>query len=146
MTGNPQQGWTQAFAEKKASSFAQTFAPDIRLEASTLVAPVDGAHSVQLVMEAASNIYEDLVFTHQTTGGGRTYLEWRALAFGGVELGGVTILTKDEDGLIVHVSIHHRPLNAALMFSHELGERLAGVLDRGRHFYSPPERDGGSTA
>jgi hypothetical protein len=144
MTGSSQHGWTQAFAEKKASSFAQTFAPDVRLEAATLIAPIAGAELVQQVMEAASNLYEDLAFTYQTTSGNRTYLEWKAHAFGGVELAGVTVLTKDDDGLIVHVSIHHRPLNAALLFSCRLGDQLAGVVDRDRHFYSPP--DSGSPA
>jgi hypothetical protein len=61
--------------------------------------------------------------------GERTYLEWQATAFGGMDLEGVTILTKDAAGRIVRAAIHHRPLGSALRFSAELRERLAGVVD-----------------
>ena len=62
------------------------------------------------------------------------HLEWRAEAFGGTELLGITVLTKDPSGVITHIAIHHRPLDAVLQFSRHLGEQLAGRLDRS-HFY-----------
>ncbi len=130
-----QRGWTRAFEQKSSSAFAEAFAPDIVLEASTLAMPVVGAEQVKTVMGTASQIYEALVFTHQTTSGPRSYLEWEAQAFGGEKLGGITVLTRNEEGKIVRAAIHHRPLGGALKFSAELGRRLRGKLEAS-HFYS----------
>jgi hypothetical protein len=86
------------------------------------------------VMGTASEMYDSVRFTHESSRGPRTYLEWEATALGGLDLRGVTILTKDESGHVVHAAIHHRPLGVALRFSAELGKRLTGVLDPG-YFY-----------
>ncbi len=128
------QGWTEAFAEKSADAFADAFAAEVTLEATVLSRPVGGRDQVALVMKTASTVYEALQFTHQAISGDRTYLEWEAKAFGGVDFRGVTVLTKNHSGQIVNVAIHHRPLGAALAFSAELRERLRGAIDPD-HFY-----------
>ncbi|MFK0114202.1 alpha/beta fold hydrolase [Streptomyces sp. NPDC091217] len=130
------QAWTKAFDDKAADSFAAAFADDVVLEASVLTRPVESRERVKQVMEAASGIYDSLAFTQESSRGPREYLEWEATAFGG-RIRGVTILVKDEQGRIVHVAIHHRPLGAALHFSSELGERLRGRIDAA-HFYDGP--------
>lgn len=132
-----EQGWTKAFAAKSSSAFGESFAEGVVLEASVLRKPVRGRDNVAAVMAVASEIYEKVMFKQEGTGPGRTYLEWRTEAFGGTELLGVTVLTKDAVGHIVHIAIHHRPLQAALQFSHHLGELLAGQIDRD-HFYEAP--------
>jgi pimeloyl-ACP methyl ester carboxylesterase len=126
--------WTGAFAAKSAAQFAEAFADDIVLEASALATPVAGREQVMQVMGTASTIYESLEFTREATDRDRTYLEWTATAFGGMTLRGVTILTRNDQGQIVHAAIHHRPLGAALRFSAELRERLHGLIDSA-HFY-----------
>src|SRR5262249_12989611 len=80
------------------------------------------------VMEAASKIYEDLEFTEQATDG-HQYVEWKAHAFGGKDLSGITVITRNAAGAITHLAIHHRPLGEALKFSSEIGRRLQGVID-----------------
>ena len=132
------QGWTTAFAEKSADSFWQAFTEDVVLEASALTRPVTGREQVSQVMGAASGIYESLAFTQESSQGRRTYMEWEATAFGGTQMQGVTVLTKDEQGRIVRIAIHHRPLGAALRFSAELRRRLAGRIDAD-HFYDGQE-------
>lgn len=129
------QDWTRAFEQKSATAFADAFAADIVLEASALAKPVIGAEQVTAVMAAASTIYEALAFTREATNGLRTYLEWEAQAFGGDKLFGVTILSKNEQGKVVHAAIHHRPLGGALKFSAELGRRLQGKV-AAAHFFS----------
>jgi hypothetical protein len=121
--------WTNAFEEKSANAFSEAFAAGVTLEASILTRTVEGRDQVKNVMAAASTIYDSLVFTQETVNGERSYLEWHATAFGGTQIDGVTILTKDADGQIVRAAIHHRPLGAVHRFSAELGRRLAGVLD-----------------
>jgi hypothetical protein len=98
------------------------------LDATVLTRPLVGRDAVKTLMGTASNIYESVTFTHEASHGERTYLEWTAAAFGGLELRGITILTKGDDGRIVRAAIHHRPLGAALRFSAELGRRLAGAI------------------
>jgi pimeloyl-ACP methyl ester carboxylesterase len=133
-TGVRPQQYTTAFAEKSADAFGDAFAEDVVLEASVLTRPVAGREQVKQVMGAASGIYESLAFTHESSRGLRSYLEWEATGFGGTQIQGVTVLTKDEQARIVRVAIHHRPLGAALRFSAELGRRLAGRIDAA-HFY-----------
>ena len=131
------QEWTTAFAEKSAGAFGQAFTEDVVLEASVLTRPVAGRGQVSQVMTAASGIYESLAFTQESSQGRRTYLEWEATAFGGTQMQGVTVLTKDEQERIVRVAIHHRPLGEALSFSAALRSRLAGRIDAA-YFYDGP--------
>ena len=121
--------WTQAFADNAEDSFADAFADNVILEASVLVRPIEGRDCVKRVMATASNVYEALTFTYQVESAQQTYLEWDAKAFDGQSLAGMTILTKNSDGLIVHIAIHHRPLGAVLRFSSEMRDRLKGKIE-----------------
>jgi hypothetical protein len=121
--------WQRAFAQRSASAFASAFAEDVVLEASTLYRPVSGRENVKCVMEAASRIYEDLQFTVQVADRHHQYVEWKAHAFGGKGLSGITAITRNAAGAITHLAIHHRPLGEALKFSAEIGRRLQGVID-----------------
>jgi len=123
------QGWTRAFEHKSADAFADAFDPNVVLEASVLAKPVVGIDQVKTVMSAASKIYEALSFTHEAHNDPRNYLEWEVQAFGGEQMRGITVLTKNADGKIVHVAIHHRPLGGALKFSAELSRVLQGQVD-----------------
>jgi pimeloyl-ACP methyl ester carboxylesterase len=129
ITGNQQAaGWRHAFADKSRSSFADEFADDIVLEASTLAKPIEGKQQVSTLMATASSIYESLEFTAEAHSGLTTYLQWRATAFGGVEIKGVTILDREAGGKIIAAAIHHRSLEAVLRFSAEIRDRLDGVI------------------
>lgn len=127
--------WQQAFKKQSAEAFAEAFAEDVQLEAVTLFKPITGRENIKQVMEAASKIYEELAFTAQSSSGDCQYLQWEARAFGGTQIYGVTIITRNADKAIQKVAIHHRPLGAALKFSALLGERLTGVIDPS-HFLS----------
>lgn len=126
--GVQKQGWTDAFAQKTPKAFADAFGENVTLQASTLARPVEGIEQVKAVLAAASGIYESLVFTHEAVNAGRTYLEWTARAFGGEVLDGITVLTKDEEGKVAGIAIHHRPLHGALKFSQTLAQRLTGII------------------
>jgi hypothetical protein len=122
-------GWTQAFARRSAAAFGEALADDVVLESNVQRRPVQGHDAVMRVMGIASRVYETLVFTHEASNGPRHYLEWEATAFGGLALYGVTVLTTDQDGKIVHAAIHPRPLDVALRFSQAMRERAADVID-----------------
>jgi carboxymethylenebutenolidase len=121
--------WKGAFAKRTAEGFAEAFAEDIVLEATTLNRPVQGREKVKVVMAAASKLYKSLEFTDTATVGAKQYLEWVAEAHAGVKFSGVTVLTRDTTGSIVHVAIHHRPMEAAIFFSETMGKSLLGELD-----------------
>lgn len=121
--------WKGAFSKQSSQAFGEAFAEDVTLEASVLNVPVIGRDNVKKVMEAASKIYAALTFTDQATAGTKQYLEWKATAHSGVEFDGVTVLTRNAEGAIAHVAIHHRPMLAAIYFSQTMGESLAGIVD-----------------
>ena len=74
-------GWRRSFADQSRSGFAEQFADEIILEATTLAKPVEGVHSVAAVLAAASSIYESLDFTAEAQSASTTYLQRRATAF-----------------------------------------------------------------
>ena len=121
-------GWRRGFAEQSQATFADEFADQIVLDASTLAKPVQGKERVATVMATASSIYESLEFTAEAHSGATTYLQWRATAFGGMEIRGITVLERDARGKIVAAAIHHRPLDVVLRFSADIRDRLAGVI------------------
>ena len=121
--------WRDAFAQRTAEGFAEAFAENVVLEATILVNPVQGRDNVKQVMAAASKIYKSLEFTKAVSAGDKQFLQWVAEADAGVKFGGVTVLTRDATGSIVHAAIHHRPMRAAMFFSQLLGNSLRGVID-----------------
>lgn len=128
-----EESWTGAFAAKSAEAFGEAFAEDVVLEAAALLVPVKGRSDVKTVMSTASSYYKALQFTQEATNGPRTYVEWEATGASGVQFSGVTVLTRNEEGLIQHISISHRPLAAILEFSGEMNRRTQGKLEPG-HF------------
>jgi hypothetical protein len=136
------QEWTQAFAAKLEDAFGEALADSVVLEATALRKALSGRAAVQTAMETASRIYESVVFTHQAQNGPRTYIEWEARACGGTAIGGITVLRKNDAGQIEHIAIHHRPLDALLAFSAEMGRRTERLIEPG-HFYT--ENDTGDS-
>jgi pimeloyl-ACP methyl ester carboxylesterase/ketosteroid isomerase-like protein len=120
--------WRHAFAEQSSTTFADSFAEDVVLDATTLMEPVKGKDRVAATLAAASSIYETLEFTAETADGSTSYIQWRATAFGGMKIRGLTILERDDQGRIISAAIHHRPLGAVLRFAREIRDRLAGVI------------------
>ena len=132
-------GWRRSFADQSQSEFAEQFADEIVLEATTLAKPAEGKHSVAAIRAAASSIYESLEFTAEAQCASTTYLQWRATAFGGMQIAGVTLLERDARGKIVAASIRHRPLGPVLRFSAEIRDRLAGVIPADYFLRTDPE-------
>ena len=126
--GKSVEGWRRGFVDQSQSAFAERFADDIVLEATALAKPVAGKQNVATVLAAASSIYESLEFTAESQNASTTYLQWRATAFGGIQIDGITILERHTSGKIVAAAIHHRPIGAVLRFSAEIRDRLADVI------------------
>ena len=109
--------------------FAAAFTSNPVLYTSVMNGPCQGVDAIASFFAAtAGGMYELLAFMNETVEGRKTYLEWEGKAFG-KDIGGTTILTRDEAGLIQSIHLYHRPLEALLQFSKELERRLAGKLD-----------------
>jgi hypothetical protein len=133
-TNVDEQSWTVAFENRSMEAFEAAMAPNVVLNASVLVKSIAGRDLVKICMGTASAMYENLAFVAQAKSEGRTWLEWKARTFSGVELAGVTVLEINEEGKVTSIGIHHRPLEGLLKFSAELGRRTKGKIDPS-HFY-----------
>jgi len=109
--------------------FAAAFAPNAVLDTSVLNGPCIGADAIGSFFAATGGgMYDSLVFTNETIDGRKTYLEWQGKAFG-KDVGGTTILTRDDVGLIQSIRLYHRPTPVLIQFSRELAKRLKGKVD-----------------
>jgi hypothetical protein len=126
---SPGRDWRQIIGRKSLDDFAAAFTEDAVLDASVLKGPVKGPSGIRSVFSATAAMYETIVFTHETTKGPKTYLEWEGKALGGLAVAGVTVLTRNAAGKIESVRLMHRPLSMVLAFSAELARRLQGKLD-----------------
>ncbi|MCX5522453.1 alpha/beta hydrolase [Streptomyces bobili] len=126
----PAEAWTSAFEQRTQESFGLALSPNVRMEASALAKPLERKEQVEALMAGVSSVYERLEFVRKVQDGPRTYLEWEATAFGGFEMKGITILTRDDEGLITEIAIHHRPLGAVLQINAKVGAPLveAGLI------------------
>ena len=124
----PGQDWIAVVGNNGTSEFATAFAAQPVLHASVLNAPCIGVGRIAFFFAATSGMYDTIAFTHETKAGSKTCLEWEGKVFG-EDVGGTTILTRDDAQLIESVQLYHRPLHIAVRFSAELGRRLQGKLD-----------------
>jgi hypothetical protein len=125
----PGASWSAIIGKNGTKEFAAAFAASPVLDASILNGPCEGVDAIASFFAAtAGGMYEFLAFTHETVDGRKTYLEWEGKAFG-KHVGGATILTRDQAGLIQSIRLYHRPFRVVLEFSQELAKRLEGKVD-----------------
>jgi hypothetical protein len=125
----PGTDWLELVRKNGTREFAAAFVPNPVLEAAVLDGPCVGVDAIaEFFAATAGGMYDTLAFTHETVDGGKTYLEWEGKAFG-KDVGGATILTRDETGLIASVRLYHRPFQIVQQFSAELAKRLKGKID-----------------
>jgi hypothetical protein len=124
MADTPGGTWLATISLPTLEGFAKAFTPDVALSLSTAEEPVVGPAAVRHFFEITRTMYDDFAFVHEARDPGRTYLEWQAL-FQGNPVGGATILSSSEGGLISEIQLYHRPYGQVLAFAAELARRLA---------------------
>jgi len=128
----PGTAWMQIVKKKGTSDFAAAFTADVSLQTSALRKAVVGPTLIGAFFAATSKMYEDFVFTAETVHGAKTYLEWDGV-HGGKPVAGVTILTRNESGLINNIKLFQSPFPVVREFSSGLKDRLEGTL--GQDFF-----------
>jgi hypothetical protein len=120
----PGNDWIAIVRKYGTAEFSRAFAPNATLDASVLNGPYVGLAAIAAFFVATSGgMYATIEFTHETTTGRKTYLEWQGTAFG-KQVRGTTILTRNHEGLIEHIQPYHTPLQVVVEFSRELAKRL----------------------
>jgi hypothetical protein len=122
----PGADWRTLVRKNGTKEFAAAFAANPVLDASTMAGPCVGIDAIGSFFAATtSGMYDSLTFTDETVAGSKTYMEWEGRAFG-TDVGGATIVTRNEAGLIEGIRLYHRPLQVVQLFSAELAKRLKG--------------------
>ena len=120
----PGNDWIALVRKHGTAEFGRACAANATLDASVLNGPCVGVQAIAAFFAATSGgMYEPIEFTHETTTGRKTYLEWQGTAFG-KQVRGTTILTRNHEGLIEHIQLYHSPLQVVVEFARELAKRL----------------------
>jgi hypothetical protein len=122
-TQPPGKDWLEIVRTESLETFSAYFTPDAALDASVLDEQVKGPAGIRRVFAATSGMYDTFAFTHETTRGLKTYLEWEGTTLG-LTVIGVTVLTRNVAGKIESVRLLHGPRGTVLAFSEELARRL----------------------
>jgi len=124
----PGMSWMQIVKTKGTDEFPTFFTHDATLQNSALSKTVVGPSLIAAFFTATSTMYEQFEFTAETVDDTKTYIEWNAL-HAGKPIAGITIVTRNEAGLINNVKLFQSPFAVVREFSSGLKERLAGTLD-----------------
>jgi hypothetical protein len=125
----PGDKWRAIVRKNGSKEFGAAFVAEPVLYASVLNGPCVWLDAIAAFFAATTaGMYESLAFTNETVDGLKTYLEWEGKAFG-KDVGGSTVLTRNEADLIQSVRLYHRPLQVVVLFSAELAKRLQGKVD-----------------
>jgi hypothetical protein len=137
MTTNPQRvtsidppghGWLEIVKRPTEQAFAEAFVNDVVLDTSIASQSIVGTAALWHFFEASRTMYDSIRFSHETSAGSRTCLEWEG-KFRGRHIAGTTILAFDAAGAIESVQLFHRPYEQVIAYSAELGRRLRDTID-----------------
>lgn len=111
------------------TAMAACFTEDATFHSPAVFEPYTGRAAVLTVLGAVTQVFEDLRYTGAFTGDdGRELLEFRTRV-GGLQVHGVDVLTFDEDGRVVDLTVLLRPLRALEATVAAMGERLAAAAE-----------------
>lgn len=110
-------------------------APNAILISSVLNRSLRGRDSIIKVVQTVAGMYEAHSVLFHATFADRELIEYEALAFGGVDVHGVVILSRNKGGDIFNVGVHHSPVEAVNKLSAALKERLISEL--GAEYFLP---------
>jgi len=119
----PGSDWLKIVAETNAQAFASYFTSNVRLDLAVTNVPFLGPANLRRYFDASRGMFQQIAFTHETTAGSRTCLEWEG-ELEGAAIAGTTILVRNADGLIESIQIYQRPYDQVIAFSSALGKRL----------------------
>jgi hypothetical protein len=124
----PGHSWIEILKRPTLDAFAAAFTKDILIDTSIATRSIVGPADLRSFFDASRTMYDAINFTHETSSGSRTCLEWEG-KFQGKGIAGTTILAFDANGAIESIQLYHRPYEQVIAYSAELGRRLKGKID-----------------
>lgn len=125
---SPGHAWTEILKRPTQEAFAAAFSENVVIDTSIATRSIIGPVDLRNFFDASRTMYDAINFTHETSSGSRTCLEWEG-KFQGKDIAGTTILAFDANGAIESVQLYHRPYEQVIAYSAELGRRLKGKID-----------------
>lgn len=124
----PGHAWAEILKRPTQEEFAAAFSKEIAIDTSIATLSIIGPVDLRSFFDASRTMYDTINFTHETSSGSRTCLEWEG-KFQGRDIAGTTILAFDANGAIESIQLYHRPYEQVIAYSAELGRRLKGKID-----------------
>jgi hypothetical protein len=120
--------WFEIVRRPTEEAFAAAFATDVVLDTSIANRRIVGPPAIWHFFQASRTMYDSIRFTHETSAGSRTCLEWEG-KFQARDIAGTTLIAIDADGAIKSMQLFHRPYEQVIAYSAELARRLKGKID-----------------
>jgi hypothetical protein len=124
----PGHAWFELLKRPTQEAFAAAFSKNVILDTSIATRSIIGPVDLRHFFDTSRTMYDAINFTHETSSGSRTCLEWEG-KFQGKDIAGTTILAFDANGVIESIQLYHRPYEQVAAYSAELGRRLKGKID-----------------
>ena len=125
---SPGHSWTEILKRPTQEAFASAFSSNVVIDTSIATRSIVGPIDLRSFFDASRTMYDAIHFTHETSSGSRTCLEWEG-KFQGKDIAGTTILAFDANGAIESVQLYHRPYEQVIAYSAELSSRLKDKID-----------------
>lgn len=110
--------------------YLDQLAPGARLSGSVLRGSVVGSHTIVRLLNAVRSFHRYRTTVYIEEAGRRTFSETEAVLDTGTPMRDIVVLERDDDGLVVHISIRSEPLDAVLSLAARLAPLLAPDLPR----------------
>jgi hypothetical protein len=94
------------------------------LEAPVMKRPIEGKANILALLKLAIPLYEFQHFSYRGAIGSGLFLESYRAAVRGVPIETLVVVHSDAAGQVDSILINHRPLEAALLFSRLMSERV----------------------
>jgi len=113
---SPGADWRALVRKNGTKEFAAAFAANPVLDTSVMYRPCVGVDAIASFFATTNGMYDSLTFTNKRSMAPRPIWSGEGKAFG-TDVGGTTIVTRSEAGLIVNIRLYHRPLQIVQLFS-----------------------------
>ena len=106
-------------------ALADVLHPDVVFRSPAVYSPYSGSEATQHVLNAVFGVFEDFRYTAHLRDGDEEMLRFVARV-GAKEVEGVDLVSYDDDGRIVELTVLIRPLSGLVAVAEAVGARLKG--------------------
>jgi len=116
--------WKSAVADHDPDLFEDLIAEDAVISSPAFWAPKGPRTYVMTILRAVSSAFDSFVYDKDWLNGKEIILEFTA-QIGGTRMRGIDRITLSDDGLIAHIEIMIRPVNALMVMAEQVADYVA---------------------